>query len=563
MFLDNNGVPLNGGKIYTYTAGSDSSLLTTYTDSTGSVANQNPMILDSSGRPPQAFWLADVSQYHFVVKNSGDTVVWHQDDVSGIQASGGAGLVNSVFGRTGTVTASDGDYILDQIGDVVLTTPLAADLLVFDGTNWVNESTIPGSTITDGSITAVQLANAAVTAIKTNIAAINAASGALNAGVVDVPQLVANAVTSLAIAAGAVSANKTAIAAIDAGTGALASGTVDTAQLVANAVTSVALAAGAVDATKTAIAAINPASGNLTANSVTAGTIATGAVTAGTIAAGTVSASELAANSVVAGKIAANAVTTSTLAAGAVTATAISAGSVTASAMAANSVVAGTIAAGAVIAGNIAAGVVTAVEIQAGSIAGSNIAANTITGSNIAAGTITATNIAANTITAGNIAANTITTDRIIVGAVTAAANGSSGGTLYTGSSVSTLSSGTITSFNLTTTGAPVILGGYVNVQADGNAAMQFMTIELNYYVDGIPVGGNSFMQPIAYNSGGIYYANATLPIGSRVTFLTAGSHAFQYAAQVTFHSSTGSNVTPTTSHMTNTYQMFAQENKV
>jgi len=46
--------------------------------------------------------------------------------------------VTSVFGRTGAVVAQDGDYSLDMLGDVVLTSPTLHDLLQFDGTDWIN-----------------------------------------------------------------------------------------------------------------------------------------------------------------------------------------------------------------------------------------------------------------------------------------------------------------------------------------------------------------------------------------------------------------------------------------
>ena len=47
--------------------------------------------------------------------------------------------VASVFGRTGAVVATEGDYDLDELGDVDLTTtaPVTNDVLQYDGTNWV------------------------------------------------------------------------------------------------------------------------------------------------------------------------------------------------------------------------------------------------------------------------------------------------------------------------------------------------------------------------------------------------------------------------------------------
>jgi hypothetical protein len=55
QFFDNNGKPLSGGQVCTYAAGTTTPL-TTYTSSTGTVANPNPVILDASGRAN--IWIA-------------------------------------------------------------------------------------------------------------------------------------------------------------------------------------------------------------------------------------------------------------------------------------------------------------------------------------------------------------------------------------------------------------------------------------------------------------------------------------------------------------------------
>lgn len=52
--------------------------------------------------------------------------------------SSGGGAVSSVFGRTGAVVAVDGDYVLNLLGDVVLTSPTNGQLLQYNGTNWIN-----------------------------------------------------------------------------------------------------------------------------------------------------------------------------------------------------------------------------------------------------------------------------------------------------------------------------------------------------------------------------------------------------------------------------------------
>ena len=56
QFFDNTGLPLNAGLLYTYQAGSTTPL-TTYTDIGGTIANTNPIVLDTSGRLMSEVWL--------------------------------------------------------------------------------------------------------------------------------------------------------------------------------------------------------------------------------------------------------------------------------------------------------------------------------------------------------------------------------------------------------------------------------------------------------------------------------------------------------------------------
>jgi hypothetical protein len=83
QFFDNNGAPLNAGKIYTYQAGS-STPLATYTDNAGLVANTNPIILGTSGRPPNEIWLTDGFFYKFILKDSADVTIQTYDNLYGI-----------------------------------------------------------------------------------------------------------------------------------------------------------------------------------------------------------------------------------------------------------------------------------------------------------------------------------------------------------------------------------------------------------------------------------------------------------------------------------------------
>ena len=83
QFFDNNGAPLNAGKIYTYQAGS-STPLATYTSSSGLTANANPIILGTSGRPPNDIWLTEGFFYKFILKDSSDVTIQTYDNLYGI-----------------------------------------------------------------------------------------------------------------------------------------------------------------------------------------------------------------------------------------------------------------------------------------------------------------------------------------------------------------------------------------------------------------------------------------------------------------------------------------------
>ena len=76
------GVPLTGGLIYTYAAGTTTPL-ETYTTSAGTVQNDNPVVLDAGGRPPSEIWLTGVA-YALTVTDSLGNVIRTFDNISGI-----------------------------------------------------------------------------------------------------------------------------------------------------------------------------------------------------------------------------------------------------------------------------------------------------------------------------------------------------------------------------------------------------------------------------------------------------------------------------------------------
>jgi len=86
QFFSNDGLPLNAGKIYTYQAGSTTPLAT-YTDVNGLIANTNPIILGTSGRPPEEIWLTDGVFYKFVLTDANDVTIQTYDNLYGFIAS--------------------------------------------------------------------------------------------------------------------------------------------------------------------------------------------------------------------------------------------------------------------------------------------------------------------------------------------------------------------------------------------------------------------------------------------------------------------------------------------
>lgn len=85
--VTSSGAPASGYKVYTYAAGSSTSLAT-YTDSTGNIAQSNPIILNAAGYAANSIWLQTGLAYKFVLKDANDVVVgspW--DNVTGINDS--------------------------------------------------------------------------------------------------------------------------------------------------------------------------------------------------------------------------------------------------------------------------------------------------------------------------------------------------------------------------------------------------------------------------------------------------------------------------------------------
>ncbi len=99
QFFGNNGQTLPGGKVYTYAAGTTTPLAT-YTDSTGTVANTNPVILDAGGFA--GIWLSGVA-YKIELRTSTDTLVYTVDNVYDWGQVLRADLASSATGKGATL----------------------------------------------------------------------------------------------------------------------------------------------------------------------------------------------------------------------------------------------------------------------------------------------------------------------------------------------------------------------------------------------------------------------------------------------------------------------------
>lgn len=135
-FTDANGAPLNGGKIYTYAAGTTTPQAS-YTDYTGITPLANPVILDSAGRAQ--IWL--VGSYKIKVTDSLDNQIGTPvDNISATAAT--ATELNYLSGVTpGTATASKA-VVLDSSKNV---TGLATNTFGASSTSIANMAAVMGS----------------------------------------------------------------------------------------------------------------------------------------------------------------------------------------------------------------------------------------------------------------------------------------------------------------------------------------------------------------------------------------------------------------------------------
>lgn len=127
QFFDNNGVPLNGGLLYTYAAGTTTPTAT-YTSDNGVTANANPIVLDSAGRTPSEVWLTDGTTYKIAVYTSTNVLIRTWDDIAGVNdptaltalqtalaSSTGSSMIGFIQAGTGAVARTAQSKMRDVV----------------------------------------------------------------------------------------------------------------------------------------------------------------------------------------------------------------------------------------------------------------------------------------------------------------------------------------------------------------------------------------------------------------------------------------------------------------
>jgi len=99
QFFADDGTPLVGGKLYSYAAGTTTPLAT-YTTYAGTVANTNPVILDSRGEAN--VWLG-ANVYKLALYDADNALIWTVDNITPV---GDAALVSYLPAGTGAVATT-------------------------------------------------------------------------------------------------------------------------------------------------------------------------------------------------------------------------------------------------------------------------------------------------------------------------------------------------------------------------------------------------------------------------------------------------------------------------
>jgi len=153
QFFDNNGVPLTGGKLFTY-AGGTTTPQTSYTTIIGDVAHTNPIILDSAGRVPGGeIWLTDQS-YKFVLNDANNVLIATYDNIFAIPP------VSALDAATTPLTGSEilsivqsGGTVKVSVANLTAGRPISASAATITGAVTAGSATIAGNVLVGATST--------------------------------------------------------------------------------------------------------------------------------------------------------------------------------------------------------------------------------------------------------------------------------------------------------------------------------------------------------------------------------------------------------------------------
>lgn len=172
QFLDADGNPLVGGKVYTYAAGT-STPLATYTDYGGATPNANPVILNSRGEA--SIWFGTAA-YKLELYTAATVLIWTADNVSAstpvVYGTGVAAALAINVGTAGSILVNGG----------VLGTPSSGLVTNLTGTASINiNGTVGATTANTGAFTTLS-ASGTTTAAAINASGTVAMAGAATVG---------------------------------------------------------------------------------------------------------------------------------------------------------------------------------------------------------------------------------------------------------------------------------------------------------------------------------------------------------------------------------------------
>lgn len=150
---DNNGVPCNGCLLYSFSAGTTTPLAT-YSESTLTTPNANPVVMDSAGR---ATIFLSAASYKFILKTSAGSTLWTVDNVASI------GLSTAAIGESLVVFAGDPNSPITATSYSAGTTYDKAHagtvFFSFDSANRVGTYALEGMLIGSGGTVSAALVN--------------------------------------------------------------------------------------------------------------------------------------------------------------------------------------------------------------------------------------------------------------------------------------------------------------------------------------------------------------------------------------------------------------------